>query len=467
MVFSTYPFLFYFLPVFLALYYILPKKARNAVLLLASLLFYYIGEQGYALLLLFSSVLDYTAGRIIEKHRGSRRAKAALFASIFCNLLLLGFFKYSGFVVENLNALFGLSIPPLAIDLPLGISFYTFQTMSYTLDVYKGNVRVQRNLPNFMVYVTMFPQLVAGPIVRYRDVADKLDDRRHTWEGFATGATRFVVGLGKKLLLADTLGQLGAAAQGAAERSVLSCWLVVVSYMLQVYFDFSGYSDMAIGLGRIIGFSFPENFNYPFIAKSVSEFWRRWHISMGSWFRDYVYIPLGGNRVSPLKWARNIAVVWCITGLWHGAAWNFVLWGLYFGVFLVLEKLFLHKFMQKAPSALQRAYTLVVLVVSFVIFRFENVADIAGHLQGMAGLASLPAADRETLYYLRSYGPVLLIAALGATPVLRDLVGRLRSHRRAVAAIDALTPVFTVTLLLLAAAYCVDGSFSPFLYFRF
>jgi alginate O-acetyltransferase complex protein AlgI len=339
--------------------------------------------------------------------------------------------------------------------------------MSYTIDVYRGLAKPQRSPADFAAYVTMFPQLVAGPIVRYTTVEDRLKNRRVTWEGFSAGAARFIIGLGKKVLIADTLGRLNEAALTAPNRAVLFYWLAVVSFMLQIYFDFSGYSDMAIGLGRILGFRFLENFNYPFIAKSISEFWQRWHISMGTWFREYIYIPLGGNRVPRLKWARNIAAVWFVTGLWHGAAWNFIFWGLYFGAVLAAEKLWLGKLLDKTPPALRRVYVLTVVVFSFVIFHLESMSGVAAYLKGMTGLSGVPLTNSESLYHLRSYGAVLLIAAFGSTPVLRDAVNRLKAHPKYGPAAETLTPVFNLALLLLVTAYIIDSSFSPFLYFRF
>ena len=467
MLFSSIPFLFYFLPLFFVLYFAMPAKTRNIVLLVASLVFYYYGEKGYVLLLVFSSVMDYTISLLIEKYRGTKKAKAALLVSIIGNLLILGFFKYSDFFIGNLNTLLNVSIPLLRVHLPLGISFYTFQTMSYTIDVYRGDATPKRSPLDFAAYVTMFPQLVAGPIVRYQTVANELTNRKHTWEGFASGATRFIIGMGKKVLIANTLGELNRAALTTSNHSALFYWLAIVSFMLQIYFDFSGYSDMAIGLGRILGFNFLENFNYPFIAKSISEFWQRWHISMGTWFREYIYIPLGGNRVSKLKWVRNIAVVWFVTGLWHGAAWNFIFWGLFFGVILAFEKLFFMKWLQKTPDVVRRLYVLLLVTVSFVIFHLENAADIMEYLKGMAGLMDVPAVNSESVYYLRSYGFVLILAIFGATPILRNLVIKASRYPKAQAAVDALTPVFNVVLLMVVAAYLVDSSFNPFLYFRF
>jgi alginate O-acetyltransferase complex protein AlgI len=436
-------------------------------LLLASLIFYFYGEQGYVLLLVFSSVMDYTISLLIERYRGTSRAKAALMVSVIGNLLILGFFKYSDFIIMNLNLIPGVSLPLLHIHLPLGISFYTFQTMSYTIDVYRGDARPQRNITDFAAYVTMFPQLVAGPIVRYRTVAGQLTGRKHTWEDFSAGAVRFITGLAKKVIIADTLGQLNGAALTAADKSVLFYWIAVISFMLQIYFDFSAYSDMAIGLGRIIGFRFLENFNYPFIARSISEFWQRWHISMGTWFREYIYIPLGGNRAGKLKWVRNIAVVWFVTGLWHGASWNFIIWGLYFGVILALEKLYVMKRLEKVPAALRHVYVTVIVVFSFVIFHLESMAGIGEYLRGMVGLTEAPLYNSESVYYLRSYAFVLVLAVFGTTPVLRDLINKARQHPKWGGTVDMLTPVVMAALLVIVTAYIIDSSFSPFLYFRF
>jgi alginate O-acetyltransferase complex protein AlgI len=467
MLFSSIPFLFYFLPVVFALYFVIPNKLRNIVLLVASLFFYAYGEPKYVVLLVFSSLMGYATSLIINKYRGTGKAKYALVFSVVVSLLILGFFKYSDFFIANINALLGINIPLLHIPLPLGISFFTFQTMSYTIDVYRNDAKVQKNPFDFATYVSLFPQLVAGPIVRYQTIADQMTNRKHTLDNFAKGATRFVIGLGKKVLIANTLGQLNATALSTTNQSVLMHWLVIIAFMLQIYFDFSGYSDMAIGLGRIFGFRFLENFNYPFISKSITEFWQRWHISMGTWFREYIYIPLGGNRVSKWKWVRNIAIVWFCTGLWHGAAWNFIAWGLYFGILLTVEKLFLMKFLKKIPSVFQHIYTLFVITVSFVIFHLENVSGILGHLKGMFGFGAIPAVNSESLYYLSSYKIVLVIALIGATPLLKLLIQKAREHSKLQTVIATLNPVFITSLLFVVTAYLVDSSFNPFLYFRF
>ena len=467
MLFSSIPFLYYFLPVVFALYFALPKKLRNLVLLVSSLFFYFYGEPKYIVLLVFSSLMDYTISLIINRNRGKKAAKRALMCSVTVNLLILLFFKYSDFIITNINTLPGINIPLLHIPLPLGISFYTFQTMSYTIDVYRNEAKIQKNPLDFMAYVSMFPQLVAGPVVRYQTIADQINERTHSLENFAAGAERFVIGLGKKVLIANALGELNKTALTSSSQSVLMYWLAILGFTLQIYFDFSGYSDMALGIGKIFGFTFLENFNYPFISRSITEFWRRWHISMGTWFREYIYISLGGNRVSRLKWVRNIAVVWFCTGLWHGAAWNFIVWGLFFGVLLVLEKLFLLKWLEKLPSALSRLYCLLIVLISFVIFHLETVADILGFLKGMFGFASVPLFTSESVYYLNSYKVILIAAAIGSTPLLKNLVTRAQLNPGLKTVVGVLRPAFTAALLIIVTAYLVDSSFNPFLYFRF
>lgn len=467
MLFSSIPFIYFFLPIVFAVYFIMPRRLRNAVLLIFSIVFYFYGEPVYVFLLLFSTVYDYIFGRLIDKYRGTRKAKGALIGSVCVNLSILAFFKYSDFIITNINAVAGTNIPLLFIPLPLGISFYTFQTMSYTIDLYRGKATVQKNPINFAAYVTMFPQLVAGPIVRYQTVSDQIDKRGHSIENFAAGATRFTLGLGKKVLIADQLGMLNATALTTANESVLMYWLAIISFMLQIYFDFSGYSDMAIGLARIFGFRFLENFNYPFIARSITDFWRRWHISMGTWFREYIYLPLGGNRVSRLKWARNIAIVWLCTGLWHGAAWNFVAWGAFFGVLLTVEKLLLLKWIEKIPRVFAHIYTLAIITISFVIFHFESVSGIIHQLGGMFGFNAAPLTNSESLYYLDSYKVLLIAAAIGATPLLKTLYNKAQERVRLSFFISAARPIAVAALLLIVTAYLIDSSFSPFLYFRF
>ena len=375
MVFSSLMFLFRFLPIVLLLYFAAPKRARNAILFLASLVFYAWGEPVYVVLMLFSTAVDFTHGWLVDSNlkKGNRaRARYFVIESMVINLALLGFFKYSDFLIGNINALFGAEIPLLKLALPIGISFYTFQTMSYTVDIYRGQAKLQKNIISFGAYVALFPQLIAGPIVQYKTVAEELNHRTESSDEFAAGALKFMCGLGKKVLLANNIGLLwDTVSQTApAQTSVLAAWLGITACCLQIYFDFSGYSDMAIGLGRMFGFHFLENFNYPFTSKSITEFWRRWHISLGSWFREYVYIPLGGNRAGLAKQARNIAVVWLLTGFWHGASWNFVLWGVYFGIFLMIEKFFLGGLLKKLPPAVTHIYTLLIVSVSFVLFSF-------------------------------------------------------------------------------------------------
>ncbi len=463
MVFSSLTFLQVFLPLCLLIYFVLPRGWRNTALFLFSLVFYAWGEPVYVGLMLFSTVLDYTCGRAAEKYRGRRGAKIALLVSVCVNLGLLCLFKYSDFLIGTVNSIFGTAIPQPNLPLPIGISFYTFQTMSYTIDVYRGEVPAERNILTFGAYVTLFPQLIAGPIVRYQTVAEELKSRSCTADLFASGVKRFVCGIGKKVLLANNIGLLWEAVSAQAATSALAAWLGVIAYGFQIYFDFSGYSDMAIGLGRMLGFRFLENFNYPFLADSITDFWRRWHISMGSWFRDYVYIPLGGNHGGLGKQLRNIAVVWLLTGFWHGASWNFVLWGVYFGVLLGLEKLFLLRWMKKWPALLRHVYALVLVAVSWTFFAFPDIAA------GMAWLKAMfyaPLADRASLYLLLSYGPMLLLCALAATPLGSRFYGWLQNklNRAALTAADC---GGQLCVLAMAAAYLVSGSYNPFLYFRF
>ncbi|MGM9618909.1 MAG: MBOAT family O-acyltransferase [Oscillospiraceae bacterium] len=464
LLFSSITFLYAFLPLTLLVYFLTPRSWRNGVLLLASLIFYFFGEPVYVLLLLLSSVSDYIWSLLIEKHRENRRrAKAFLIASLAINLGLLGFFKYADFLIGTVNTLFGTGIPLTGVPLPIGISFFTFQTMSYTIDVYRGKAHARRDLLTLATFVCLFPQLIAGPIVRYTDVEAELDDRKSTLDGAALGMRRFVFGLGKKVLLANAMGELCAAFRASQDPSVLFYWLYAVAFSLQIYFDFSGYSDMAIGLGRIFGFHFPENFNYPYVSRSITEFWRRWHMTLGSWFRDYVYIPLGGSRTTKGKWLRNLAVVWLLTGLWHGASWNFVLWGAFFGVLLMAEKLWLAKPLARCPRAVQHLYVLLLAAVSFVIFNADGMAGVAGDLGGLIGLGNLPLISADALYYLRSYAVLLAVCAIASLPLGKRLYERVQSAR----AMNVLEPAAVAALLAAVTASLVDGSFNPFLYFRF
>jgi len=466
MLFSSISFLFYFLPLVLLFYFILPFRLKNLCLLLFSLVFYFYGEPVYTFLMLGSTLSAYIHGLLICKYRETKLGKVFLWSSVVISLLTLGFFKYADFFIGNINAVAGSNIPLLKLALPIGISFYTFQTLSYTIDVYRGEAKPQKSYVRLATYVTLFPQLIAGPIVRYTTVAEELEKRQHSFENFATGIRRFAVGLGKKVLIADTLGAFARALHETSNPSVAGFWLYAVAVSLQLYFDFSGYSDMAIGLGRIFGFHFLENFNYPFIAKSVAEFWWRWHISLGSWFRDYVYIPLGGNRVNTLYWLRNIAIVWFLTGFWHGADWTFILWGLYFAIFLVLEKFWYNRVFIHLPKFFSHIYVTLVILISFVIFNGNGLGGMTTDLGNMFFAGGLPLWTAETGYYLRSYATPLIFGILGATPLVKIAVERIRDSRGGWV-VDALEPVFLVAVLLAATAYFVDGSFSPFLYFRF
>ena len=462
MVFSSVPFLYVFLPVVLLGYFLVPRRFKNVVLLAASLFFYYYGERAYTSLLLISSLSDYLHSLYIEKHRGTQRAKIALVSSIAVNLALLGFFKYADFLISTVNGLLRTSIPLLKVPLPIGISFFTFQTMSYTIDVYRGRVHAQKNLVTMGTFVCLFPQLVAGPIVRYSDIALELEQRSTTLDEVSAGARRFVVGLAKKVLVANAMGELCGLYRSAGEQTTLFALLYAAAFTIQIYYDFSGYSDMAIGLGLLFGFHFPENFNYPYLSRSVSEFWRRWHMTLGGWFRDYVYIPLGGNRVPRLLYIRNIFVVWALTGLWHGAAWNFVVWGLLFGVLLTAEKLFLDKWLQKCGRILPHVYVMAVVVLSFVLFNASSMQGALADIAAVLGLTGAPFAGTLSLYYLKSYAVLLAVSVVGCTPWPKKLALALPEGVRAV-----LEPVAMAVLLLLVTAYLVDGSFNPFLYFRF
>ena len=467
MLFSTISFIYYFLAAVLAIYFIVPFKFKNLVLLIASLGFYFYGEPIYTLLMLVTTLSSYIHGLLIDRFRGKALSKVFLWSSVATSLLTLGFFKYSDFFIHNVNNILNTDMSLLGIALPIGISFYTFQTMSYTIDVYRGEAKVQKSFIRLATYVALFPQLIAGPIVRYTTVEEELSKRTHSFENFSYGVNRFIIGLSKKVLIADSLGNLSRSIHGAEEASVAGYWLYAIAISLQLYFDFSGYSDMAIGLGRIFGFHFLENFNYPFISKSIGEFWRRWHMSLGSWFKDYVYIPLGGNRVSIPRWIFNTLVVWFLTGFWHGADWTFILWGLYFAMFLMLEKFFLNKLFSKLPKVISHIYVVIVILVSFVLFNANGLAGAISDIGAMFGAGGLPFWSGETAYYLRGYAVVLSAAALGATPLVKTAVLKLKEVKGINLAINVIEPLFQVALLLIVTAYFVDGSFSPFLYFRF
>ena len=466
MLFSSIPFLYFFLPCVLFLYFVVPKRLKNTVLMFVSLFFYAWGEPKYVLLMAATILVNYGLGLLIEKFRGRVLSKVFVVLSVCVCLASLGYFKYADFFIENFNAATGLSLPLLRIALPIGISFYTFQILSYTVDVYRGDVPAQKNPVNLAAYVTMFPQLIAGPIVRYSDIEKQLVSRTHSLEKFALGVRRFVIGLAKKILIANTLGELCDIFRASDEKAVLYYWLYAVAFALHVYFDFSGYSDMAIGLGKMFGFDFLENFNYPFISSSATEFWRRWHMSLGSWFRDYVYIPMGGNRVNKPRWFFNILVVWLLTGFWHGAAWNFIVWGLFFAVLLVIEKLFLLNLLKKT-KVIKRIYIALAVLISFVIFNASDMKEAFGYIGGMFGAGNIPVINGEMLYYLRSYAVVLILALVGSTPAVKNFALRLETSAKFGKAIKVLEPVVIAALIVIMTAYLVDGSFNPFLYFRF
>lgn len=461
MLFSSIPFLYYFLPAVIICYFLVPKILKNTVLLVFSLAFYAWGEPKYVFLMIGTIVAIFSCGLAMNKAQDRKWKKFWLLVSAIISLGLLAVFKYADFFVESFRAATGISVPLLRLVLPVGISFYTFQSLSYSIDLYRGEVPVQKNLISFGAYVTLFPQLIAGPIVRYADVARELDTRSSSWEDIAQGVRRFLIGLSKKILVADQFALLMKLFRQSEAPSVLFYWMYAVAFMLNIYFDFSGYSDMAIGLGRIFGFRFCENFNYPYISKSVTEFWRRWHMSLGSWFRDYVYIPMGGNRVSKPRWVLNIFTVWFLTGMWHGAAWNFIAWGLLFAVLLLVEKWV--PALQKLPDVFRHVYVLLAVCVSFVLFNAESFAQAGQDLMGMFGLAGAPLVTRETLYYLRSFGVLFLAGVVGATPVVKTAANGLYRTKAG----RMLEPILLIALLLLCTAYLVDGSFSPFLYFRF
>ena len=466
MVFSTPVFMFYFLVFTMGIYFVVPRKFRNLVLLCSSLFFYYWGEREYVLIMFLSTVIDYTHGLIVEqcKEQGNiKGAKIAVGSSIFFNLALLIFFKYWDFLAGSLQAI-GIPAPILGIHLPIGISFYTFQTMSYTVDVYRGDTRAQRSILNFGTFVTLFPQLIAGPIIKYKDLGDQIDERTVSADKFAAGVQIFMVGLAKKLLIANNVGMLWDSYKALApgDLTVAGAWLGVVAFSFQLYFDFSGYSDMATGLGRMFGFDFLANFNYPYISKSITEFWRRWHISLGTWFREYLYIPLGGNRCSKRRWVFNLLVVWAATGIWHGASWNYLLWGLYFFILLMVEKFFLLDRLKKAPAIVAHIYTLFFVLVSWAIFAIEDFSHLTAYLRVMFGLGGVPLTNGAFGYYLTAYLPILLVAGVASTPLGVMVYRKLKPRTQQV-----LCTMLVVAGLVVCTAYLVASTYNPFLYFRF
>lgn len=462
MVFTSISFIYYFLPLLLICYFAVPKKFRNIILLMFSVLFYFYGEPKYILLMLIEVLISYVVGLLIDKYKN----KNILIIGIFIHVLLFGIFKYFNFVIINVNNLFHSNLNLLNVVLPIGISFYTFQIISYEIDVYNKKVNVQSNILKYFLYVFLFPQLIAGPIVRYQDVNNEIDNRNVTFEMFARGVRRFIVGLSKKVIIANNLGELCNIYLNLGDKSVLFTWTFAISYMLQIYFDFSGYSDIAIGLGKMLGFNFPENFNYPYMAKSITDFWRRWHMTLSSWFRDYVYIPLGGNKKGVLKQIRNILIVWSLTGLWHGASWNFIVWGLYFGILLILEKFILKKYFSNVPKFIKGIYTLFLVMISFVIFQGDNLSNDFNIIKGLFGLNGESFINNVTLYYLKGYVLFIVLGVIGATNYVKNLVIKI-SNGKGKKIINILEPIYLLILLIIVTMYLIDSSYNPFLYFRF
>ena len=463
MVFSSIPFLYFFLPAVLLCYFAVPAKAKDVILLVFSLLFYWWGEPKYALLMVFTITFCYFAGRILESRREkSRESKAILIFSVAVPLGFLAVFKYADFFIGSINSL-GADIPLLKLALPIGISFYTFQAISYLIDVNRGDIPAEKSLITLAAYITLFPQLIAGPIVRYSDVADDMKNRKINLKNLSDGIRRFVYGIGKKVLIANLLGTICSVYRDSADPSVLYAWIYALSYSLQIYFDFSAYSDMAIGLGKILGLNFLENFNYPYISKSITEFWRRWHISLSSWFRDYVYIPLGGNRVKKSRQIFNIMVVWCLTGFWHGAGWTFIAWGLYFGILLLCEKFIWGKAIEKLPRVFRHIYVIFIVIISFVIFNASTFTEAWNDIMNLLGISGIPLVSGSAVYALKSNAILLAIAFFGATPVMKKLCLKYEDKLP----VRILEVASIVVILVVSTAYLVDGSFNPFLYFRF
>lgn len=462
MVFTSISFIYYFLPLLLIFYFVVPKKFRNIILLMFSVLFYFYGEPKYILLMLIEVLISYVVGLLIDKYK----SKNILIIGIFIHVLLFGIFKYFNFVIINVNNLFHSNLNLLNVVLPIGISFYTFQIISYEIDVYNKKVNVQNNILKYFLYVFLFPQLIAGPIVRYQDVNNEIDNRNVTFEMFANGLRRFIIGLSKKVIIANNLGELCNIYLNLGDKSVLFTWIFAISYMLQIYFDFSGYSDIAIGLGKMLGFNFPENFNYPYMAKSITDFWRRWHMTLSSWFRDYVYIPLGGNKKGVLKQIRNILIVWSLTGLWHGASWNFIVWGLYFGILLILEKFILKKYFSNVPKFIKGIYTLFLVMISFVIFQGDSLSSAFNIIKGLFGLNGELFINNVTLYYLKGYVLFIVLGVISSTNYVKNLVIKI-SNGKGKKIINILEPIYLLILLIIVTMYLIDSSYNPFLYFRF
>lgn len=468
MVFSSIVFLYIFLPIMLLIYFVVPRKLKNAVMILASLVFFAWGEIRYIFIMLILAVMDFFCGKGINKNEGNKpKQKLYLFIDIGVNLLILFFFKYADFIIANINEILNTQIPLLNIPLPIGVSFNTFQSLSYIIDVYRGTVKCEKSFYNYLTYTTLFPQIIAGPIVRYETVDEELETKKISMDNFSKGMRRFIVGLGKKVLIANNVGTLWNIIEIAeySEMSMLLSWISIIAFALQIYFDFSGYSDMAIGLANIFGMDFDENFNYPYISKSITEFWRRWHITLGSWFRDYIYIPLGGNKKGFLKQIRNILIVWFLTGAWHGASWNFILWGLFFGVILILEKVILLKLLKKLPTWTNYVYTAFLVLISWVIFAFEDLGKVKDYLFTMFHLNKTNIVNAEGLYYLKNYFIIIVIGLILSTPVISKLLKKLEEKQSNIRSI-LITGIY-IGILVLSTASLVSDSYNPFLYFRF
>ena len=463
MLFTSIPFLYYFLPLVLITYFIMPKKYRNIVLLIFSIIFYAYGEPKYVFLMLLEILVAYFGAIIIDKN--SKYKDITLVVVLIIHIGLLGIFKYTDFLILNINKIFNSHIALLNIVMPIGISFYTFQIISYLVDVYRKEVKPQENILKLATYVTLFPQLIAGPIVRYKDINKELDKKDEKLEDVSYGFRRFIIGLAKKVIIANSLGELVNILDSSVSVTIVATWLKAISYMMQIYFDFSAYSDMAIGLGRIFGFHFLENFDYPYMSKSITEFWRRWHISLGSWFRDYVYIPLGGSREGNGILIRNILIVWALTGLWHGASWNFIIWGLYFGILLLIEKLFVKKYLEKIPGVFRCIYTLFIVLISFIIFSADSMNGALLTINNLFRAEMF--IDEGVIYYLKSYLPLLIVSLFGVTPLIKNIYIKMGKNKSINKILNILEPVFLLLLLVIVTAYLIDSSYNPFLYFRF
>ncbi|MDK2802909.1 MAG: MBOAT family protein [Oscillospiraceae bacterium] len=468
MVFSSIIFLYFFLPIVFLTYYLVPKNYKNIILIVSGIIFYGWGEPIYIGMLIISILIDYLSGLGISKFKDQKYLRVLfLMISVVMNIGLLGFFKYSGFFIDNINNIFGVSIESVSHPLPIGISFYTFQSMSYTIDLFMKKIKVQKSFLNFATYVTLFPQLVAGPIVRYKDISDEIVERDIKTNDVYYGIYQFVKGLSKKVLIANNIGYLWTTVKGMDLESlpVITAWVGILAFTFQIYFDFSGYSDMACGLGRMLGFKFPKNFNYPYIAKSISDFWRRWHITLGDWFKSYVYFPLGGNRRGLARTILNLIIVWFLTGFWHGANWNFIIWGVYFGIIIIIEKLFLGKVLEKIPSFFQILYTFFLVVIGWVIFEFIDLNNLFIYIKSMFGLNNGGFIDSGSVYLLVSYLFVFIVCIIFSTPYLKNYIYKLCKTELEI--IDHFRVIFIVLGLILSTAYLIDASYNPFLYFRF